>query len=193
MKKYQIIYADPPWNYRNYNYPSAIRGQEKEYSTMTLADIKALPVSQIVDEDALLFLWGCFPILPSVLEVIDAWKFKYYTLAFIWIKTNRIKKTPFWGMGNWTRSNAEPCLLGIKGKPIRISASVHSVVISPLGRHSQKPVEVRNRIIELCGDLPRIELFARKPDNVLFEDESFKGWDVWGNEVESDIELGDNK
>ena len=80
----------------------------------------------------------------------------------------------FWGLGNWTRSNSEICLLAIKGKPKRVSAAVHSVVMTPVQRHSQKPDEVRERIVKLVGDVPRIELFARQ---------SAPGWDCWGNEA----------
>jgi N6-adenosine-specific RNA methylase IME4 len=76
-------------------------------------------------------------------------------------------------MGRWTRSNAEICLIGVKGKPKRLSAGVHSVIESPIERHSKKPDIVREKIIELVGDLPRIELFARN---------STEGWDTWGNE-----------
>lgn len=83
-------------------------------------------------------------------------------------------------MGFWTRANAEICVLAVKGKPKRISAKVHQVIISPIEEHSKKPDETRKRIVELLGDLSKIELFARKKAN---------GWDVWGNEVESDIDL----
>ena len=108
------------------------------------------------------------------MEVIDAWNFEYKACAFTWIKKNKIKPTWFMGMGSWTRANAELCLLATKGKPQRINAGVHSVVDTPIERHSKKPDCVRDRIVELCGDLPRIELFAR---------EKTEGWDAWGNEV----------
>ena len=88
-----------------------------------------------------------------------------------------------------TRSNSEDCLLATNGHPKRRSAKVHQVILSKIKEHSEKPIEARKRIVELMGDLPRIELFARKPDNVLFEDDSWEGWDVWGNECNSDIEL----
>ena len=80
----------------------------------------------------------------------------------------------------WTRGNAEICLLAIKGKPHRNSNRVHQFLISPIRGHSQKPEEAREKIVELMGDLPRVELFAR---------EKTEGWDAWGNEVESDIEI----
>ena len=86
----------------------------------------------------------------------------------------------FFGLGNWTRSNAEICLLATRGKPKRQSARIHQLIISPVQSHSQKPQEVREKIVELLGDLPRIELFAR---------EKTDGWDVWGNEVECDIDM----
>ena len=83
-------------------------------------------------------------------------------------------------MGWWTRSNPEFCLLGTKGKPQRVSASVHSIVDDPVGEHSRKPDSVREKIVELCGDLPRVELFARQ---------KISGWSCWGNEIENDIDL----
>ena len=112
--------------------------------------------------------------MKEALKVIEAWGFTYKSIAFQWVKQNRSGKGYFFGLGRWTRGNTEPCLLAVKGKPKRISASVGQLVFSPLRRHSQKPDEVRDRIVELMGDLPRIELFAR---------ETAPGWDSWGNEV----------
>lgn len=112
--------------------------------------------------------------LREALEVIEAWGFTYKTVAFNWVKQNKNGASLFWGLGNWTRSNSEICLLAVKGKPKRVSAGVHSVILSPIQQHSRKPAEARDRIVELMGDLPRIELFAR---------EAAPGWDSWGNEV----------
>ena len=114
------------------------------------------------------------PKLDEVFALISAWGFEYKTCAFTWVKRNKIAPTWFWGMGRWTRANAELCLLATKGSPKRVSAGVHSIIDTPIGKHSAKPAIVRDRIVELCGDLPRIELFAR--DRV-------SGWDAWGNEV----------
>lgn len=119
-------------------------------------------------------MWATFPMLQEALDLIEAWGFTYKTIAFNWVKQNKSGNGIFWGLGNWTRSNSEICLLAVKGKPKRISAGVHSVVLSPIQRHSQKPDEVRQRIVELMGDLPRIELFARS---------GAEGWDCWGNEA----------
>ena len=112
--------------------------------------------------------------LREALKVIEAWGFTYKSIAFQWVKQNRSGNGYFFGLGRWTRGNTEPCLLAVKGKPKRISAGVGQLVFSPLRKHSQKPDEVRDRIVELMGDLPRIELFAR---------ETAPGWDSWGNEV----------
>lgn len=171
--KYKIIYADPPWNYKD-KCKSGNRGAEFKYPCMTLEDIKALPVQAISDDDCVLFLWVTFPQLQEGLDVIKAWGFTYKTVAFNWVKRNKKSPTWFMGMGNWTRSNSEICLLAVKGKPKRISASVHSVLDGPIEQHSKKPNETRIRIVKLLGDLPRIELFARQ---------SVEGWDCWGNEI----------
>lgn len=117
--------------------------------------------------------------LKEALDVIEAWGFTYKTVAFNWVKQNKNGAGLFMGLGNWTRSNSEICLLAVRGKPKRVSASVHSVILSPLQQHSQKPGEARDRIVELMGDLPRIELFAR---------ETAPGWDSWGNEVPTPAE-----
>lgn len=175
-KKYSIIYADPPWSYQN---KSTRAAASKHYEVMTLDDIKNMNIGSeegIADENCVLFMWVTFPMLKDAFEVIEAWGFTYKTIAFNWIKQNKKGPGLFMGLGNWTRSNSEICLLAIKGKPKRISASVHSVVLTPIQRHSKKPDEVRDRIVELMGDLPRIELFAR---------ETAPGWDSWGNEAPS--------
>jgi len=172
-KKYQIIYADPPWSY-NDKALAGNRGAACKYPTQDKNWIASLPVSEIADKDCALFLWVTMPQLNICFDVIEKWGFVYKTCAFTWIKTNKKSESWFWGMGSWTRANAELCLLATKGSPKRINAGVHSVVATPIQRHSQKPDEVRQRIVKLMGDLPRIELFAREhPD----------GWAAWGNEV----------
>ena len=113
-------------------------------------------------------------------RVMEAWGFTFKTVAFVWVKQNRKSDPLFWGMGYWTRANAELCLLATRGHPKRAAKDVHQVIISHVEKHSRKPDEVRKRIERLMGDQPRIELFAR---------EKSPGWDVWGNEVDSDIEL----
>ena len=180
MKKYSIIYADPPWAYRTYSKKGQGRSAESHYPTMCIEDIKALPVGELAAKDCALFLWATFPQLPEALRLIHAWGFRYKTVAFVWLKRNRKSPSWFYGMGYWTRSNAEICLLAKRGKPKRRSAGVHQFIISPVEEHSKKPDVTRDKIIELAGDLPRVELFARQ---------KAPGWDVWGNEVDSDLSL----
>jgi len=172
-KKYDIILSDAPWSYRDKALYGNI-GACCKYPVQSLEWIKALPVSSISSDDCALFFWVTMPMLPVSFEVIKVWGFEYKTCAFTWIKKNKKKDSLFWGLGRWTRANPELCLLATKGKPKRVSASVHSVIESPIGRHSEKPAIVRDKIVELMGDLPRVELFAR---------ERVEGWDCWGNEV----------
>lgn len=179
MKKYQVIYADPAWKY-NFGETSS-RFVNKKYTVMSKEDICSLPVNKLSDNNAVLLMWITFPKLDWAFDVIKAWGFEYKTCAFTWIKTNKKSNGLFWGMGYYTRSNAELCLLATKGNPLkRLSHSIHSVITSPIEEHSKKPAIVRNKIVELFGDLSRVELFARQKT---------EGWDVWGNEVESDISL----
>ena len=181
QKKYNIIYADPPWTFRVYSPKGNGRSAAIHYPTMNLEAIKDLPVEQLADRDCTLFLWVTFPNLRESFEVIRSWGFTFKTVAFVWIKQNRKSESLFWGMGYWTRANAEICLLATKGSPKRQSAGVHQVIISHVEEHSKKPAEARERIVKLMGDLPRIELFARQQS---------PGWDVWGNEVESSLDMG---
>lgn len=178
-KKYNIIYADPPWSYQD-KALAGNRGACCKYSVMNQEDIKNLPIKEIADDNCILFMWVTMPKLNECFDVIKAWGFEYKTCAFTWVKRNKKSDSWFWGMGRWTRANAEICLLATKGKPKRISASVHSIIDTPIEGHSKKPDITRNRIIELVGDLPRVELFARQ---------KVSGWDSWGNEVESDLDL----
>ena len=171
-KKYQVIYADPPWSYRD-EASAGNRGACCKYQVQEKDWIDNLPVSTIADDDCILFLWVTAPKLGECWDLIKKWGFEYKTVAFTWVKRNKKAPTWFWGMGSWTRANAEFCLLATRGKPKRISAGVHSIIDSPIGKHSEKPQEVRERIVELCGDLPRIELFARQKT---------EGWDVWGDD-----------
>lgn len=175
-KKYNIIYADPPWRYEVWSRDTGLgRSAENHYPTMILNDIENLPVKNITNKNAVLFLWVTFPCLQQGLRLIEKWGFTYKTCAFTWVKLNKKINTDFVGMGYYTRSNSEICLLATKGKPLqRQSRSVRQLIASKIEKHSKKPDEIRKRIVDLFGDLPRIELFARQyADN----------WDCWGNEV----------
>lgn len=170
-KKYNIIYVDPPWKYEKHKGRGVAEGH---YRTMGVQEICRLPVSSITEKDAALFLWVTFPQMPEAFKVMEAWGFSYRTVAFAWVKQNKSGNGYFFGMGNWTRSNAEICLLGVKGHPRRVSNKVPQLIVSPLGRHSEKPGKAGRRIVELMGGIPRLELFARQET---------PGWDVWGDEV----------
>lgn len=156
------------------------RSAENHYPTMSLEDIKNLPINNLADKNCALFMWTTIPLLKDSFSVLDSWGFEYKSIAFVWIKLNKKSDTLFWGMGHWTRSNAELCILATKGHPKRKSAKVHQVIMSHIQQHSKKPDEARERIIELIGDLPRIELFAREKKD---------GWDSWGDEIECDINM----
>lgn len=178
--KYNIIYADPPWSYSISDSIAGGRGQNTKYRCMRPVDLYSIPVNTLADKDCVLFIWATYPLLSEALYTIKEWGFYYKTNAFTWIKLNTKSKTPFFGMGQWTRRNTELCLLATIGKPKAINHSISELIQSPIEEHSKKPEIVKEKIINLCGDLPRIELFAR---------EKTEGWDSWGNEIESDINL----
>ena len=185
-KRYKIIYADPPWRFLTFSEKGKGKSPENHYDCMSDEDIYNLPVQDIVDHDAILFIWVTYPLIIQGFNTIEAWGFQYKTCAFCWVKTNKrysINQSSFFpednfdsftGLGYWTRANTELCLLATRGKPKRVSKSVRQLIYEPIREHSRKPDSTRDRIVELCGDLPRIELFSRK---------KYEGWDAWGNEV----------
>ena len=174
-KKYEIIYADPPWRFLTYSEKGKGRSAEKHYPTMSKEEIQRLPIEEMTSKDSVLFLWVTAPCFEQGLELIKAWGYEYKTVAFTWLKLNKKNGKLFMGMGYYTRANAEYCLLATKGKVLeRKSRAVSSAVLTPIERHSKKPDVVRERIVELFGDRLRIELFART---------QVQGWDCWGNEV----------
>lgn len=172
--KYNIIYADPPWKYHTWR--DGTGTAEKHYITMKAEDIIGMKdtIKEISDKNCILFLWVTFPNLIEGLKVMHEWGFKYKTCGFNWIKRNKKSDTWFFGMGHWTRANSELCLIGTRGTIKRKSNKVFQIVDTHIEEHSKKPDVVRERIIELVGNLPRIELFARQ---------TVEGWDCWGNEV----------
>ena len=179
LHKYNIIYADPPWEYdHDLENLSDIGGGN--YPSMPLGEIKSLPIKYIANKNCVLFLWVTMPKLREGLEVMEAWGFRYLTCAFTWVKTNSNNMGIYSGLGHWTKPNAELCLLGEIGEMPVYNNCVPQVIFSPMLGHSRKPSEVKDRIVALVGNLPRIELFARH---------KVEGWDTWGNEVPNDIDL----
>ena len=174
IKKYDVIYADPPWTFKTFSNKGKNRSPENHYDVMSLQDICNLPVNKISKDNSVLLMWVTDPLLDKAFKVIEAWGFKYKTVAFTWAKTNRKSKGFFTGLGYWTRGNPEMCLLATKGKPKRISKSVPQLVIEQRREHSRKPDIIYNHIENLLEG-SYIELFARTQRN---------GWDSWGNQTD---------
>jgi N6-adenosine-specific RNA methylase IME4 len=177
-QRFPVIYADPPWPWETWGGAGGkIRSApDNHYGTSPIEEIKALPVAPLAADDAALLLWCTWPhiAIGTHIEVVRAWGFEPKTAAFVWVKqvseTNDKLAT---GMGYFSRSNTEVCLLATKGAPKRLAKDVHQVVLAPVGEHSAKPEEVRRRIERLFAG-PYLELFARRPVD---------GWTVWGNEI----------
>ena len=180
--KYNLIYADPPWMYRD-KCKSGNRGAEFKYPVMKVEDICRLPVWEIASEESCLLAMWWVPTMPSeALEVVKAWGFRLMTMkGFTWHKTNKNKGNSAIGMGHMTRANSEDCLFAVKGRlPKRINASICQHVTAPRTAHSEKPHIIRDNLVSLLGDVPKIELFSR---------ENIQGWDAWGNECINSIEM----
>ena len=181
-RKYEIIYADPPWSYYNDSSASpdctTVKGMRRPpYSVLATAEIKKFPVEQIAADNSILFMWTTDYHLGRCIECMSAWSFTYKTVGFAWQKLNKAGN-PVCFMGAYTmKSGIELCLLGTRGKDAHSLVQKHNIrsrIESQRLDHSRKPDEVKNRIVELLGDRPRIELFARQKTD---------GWDVWGNEL----------
>ena len=178
-KKYNIIYADPAWSFSSKELQKydgkRFTTIEKHYPTVSKDWIKNLPVQDISQNDCALFLWTTDAHMEEAIETINAWKFKYKTIAFVWEKKTKHGKTVA-NLGAWTMKNYEICLLATKGQMLKHKKvnNIYQKVEAERTKHSRKPKEVRDNIERLFGDLPRIELFAR---------DKTEGWDVWGNEV----------
>ena len=178
-KKYQIIYADPPWKFSSKELQKydgvRFTSIEKHYPVQNKDWIKNLPVSSIRADDRAMFLWCTDAHLKEGIETIEAWGFKYVTVAFVWEKLT-VNGNLVANLGAWTMKNCELCLFGTRGSmlPYKQRNNIYQLIKAERTVHSHKPEEARNRIEQLFGDLSRIELFARQKT---------EGWDVWGNEV----------
>lgn len=162
MKKYSIIIADPPWSY-NRNWGGNPANGGITYPTMTISDIYKLPIKQIADKNCALFLWIPHPKLMHASDVMFHWGFDWKTTAFDWTKISKNGK-PRMGLGHYTRSSSELCLLGIKGSMKRHDATVMQSQSFPIDKHSAKPLQIRDEIFRLFGNQPTLELFARDRD-----------------------------
>lgn len=184
-KKYSIIYCDPPWQFNSVKSGGSMKsGAAAHYSVMSLEQLKALDVAALCEKDCVLVMWYVSSQPQEALDLVKAWGFTIKNMnAFIWRKlsTNLI---PHFGMGYWTRGGAECALLAVRGKPKSVCKSIRQVRDEPVGEHSEKPGIFRDDIVKLCGDLPRLEMFARTAP---------AGWDVFGNEVESSVHIDGNE
>jgi N6-adenosine-specific RNA methylase IME4 len=188
-KAYRVIYVDPPWSFATWSHRGEGKGAAQHYPCMKLPDLMKLPVADIAMDDAAMFIWVVQPMLPEALGLIEAWGFKFRTVAFCWVKmpmswagdmqlplVGGPRLEPRLGLGYHTRSGMEQCWLAIRGKGYkRKEQGVEQVLHAPLREHSRKPDEIVRRIERLVGNEPRVELFARGRRH---------GWDSWGNEVD---------
>ena len=182
-QRYDVIYADPPWAFTNAKTGGSMKsGAAAQYPTMTLDEMKALPVNELASDNALLVMWWVGSQPKEAIALLEAWGFELRNMnGFVWNKLTQLNK-PFFGMGFYTRAGSESCIIATKGKFKPVCKSVRAVnhaeaqvqFEARVGRHSEKPKQVRDLIEELAGDVPRVELFARK---------TASGWDAFGNEV----------
>jgi len=199
--KYSIIYLDPPWRYNSRaNHKTRFRGGAcGHYPLMTMAEIAALPIQQIAAANCAVLMWCTFPYLDQQIKLFDHWGFRFRTQFLTWIKLNprgfdlpkddpnyKVGKqyalysdglfhSVFFGVGYYSKSNPEVCLLGMRGQLPTVSDAVSSVILAPRRAHSKKPDEAYQRIEGVFGNVPRIELFARQ---------SARGWDATGNDLD---------
>lgn len=183
-RRWSVFHADPPWQFRTWGESGADRAPEQHYGTMPIEDIMRLPVADVAAESAVLFLWVYQPMLPEAMKLIEAWGFKFKTVAFVWVKTTGVdgQGRLFWdqadcrkGLGYYTRAGTEQVWLATRGKIFsRLDKGVGQTVFAPVREHSRKPDVIPHLITRLTGDIPRLEMFGRveRP-----------GWDVFGNEV----------
>lgn len=195
MAKFEVIYCDPPWEFRTRSQKGKGKSAEQHYPCMKLKDIFELPVKEIAAADCALFLWTTGPHLHNAFKLLEEWHFQYKALAFDWLKLTKnahqnflkiladtgdieeaFERSTFFGNGYYTRANTELCLLATRGKPKRESRKVREPVVTVIGEHSAKPPIVRTRIEELMGSsVNRCELFARTVT---------PGWTCLGNEID---------
>ncbi len=190
QKKYKIIYADPPWKFRNKKTGGYMNsGAASKYRVTSIEDLKKLDVKSITADDAILIMWYVGAMPQEAIDLVKAWGFILKNMnGFVWNKLT-VKGNPFFGMGFYTRAGSESAIIAVKGKGCRLikDHSVRAVITTDgaiidakVSKHSKKPQEFRDAIVNLCGDVPRLEMFARKTQ---------VGWDVFGNEASKSIEI----
>jgi len=181
MKKYSVIYCDPPWEFNSVKTGGSMKsGAAAKYPTMTLEQMKALDVQSLCEKDCVLIMWYVSSQPQEALDLVKSWGFTVKNMnGFIWVKLTKMF-LQFFGMGYWTRAGAECAIIAVKGKPKPVNKAVRQVRLAVIGDHSEKPAEFRQDIEKLFGDVPRLEMFARCAP---------AGWDVFGNQVNGSIEI----
>ena len=170
--KYSVILCDPPWRFTNYSAKGEAKNPNQHYACMSLADIKALPVSQLAAPDCALIMWCTSPLLDQQIDVLKAWGFTYKA-AGAWGKQSKTGNALAFGGGYILRSAAEFFIVGTIGAPKRQSRSIRNLIMAPVREHSRKP-DALHDMVEALYEGPYCELFARA---------SRPGWDVWGNQT----------
>jgi len=186
-KRYNIIYIDPPWRYAKksmqYSTSKSNMAAEKKYGTMSIEDLKKLPIGHLTQDNALIFLWCTVPLIENGFKLLKRWGFTYKTLL-VWKKHN--------GSGYWFRGCLEVLLLAIKGKVKPFRYQKENFYACKGGNHSQKPSYFRTLIEKATKDTfkytLKLEMFARSRDG-MFSNIEYEGWDVYGNEVDDSIDI----
>lgn len=179
---FDLIYIDPPWPFDTYSERGKGKSPERHYNTLSIKDLCALPVGELVGPNGVMFLWATWPRLLAAFQVIHAWGFEYKTSGFVWAKTNKKSQGFFMGTGYYTRANTEPCLLAVKtgGRAPVANRGVKELIVAPVAKHSQKPVEAYDRIEALYPQARKVEVFARTRR---------VGWWALGNEVNEGMDI----
>lgn len=174
-RKYNLIIADPPWEYDTNGYMGSTKNH---YNTMSISEICKLPVEELAAENCALFLWCTAPMMQKAFQVIESWGFTYKTVFFNWIKTCKHKCKPTQRVTGWyTRNAVEYVLVATKGNINQFrdkSLAISSIFEQYSAVHSEKPMYPMQMIVKMYGNLPRVELFARKKTY---------GWDCWGDQI----------
>jgi N6-adenosine-specific RNA methylase IME4 len=181
MKKYNIIYADPAWETKTFKEKKdGLISRELPYIQMSDKQIMELDTKPLLADDAILFMWCIDSRIPILADIMKAWGFTFKCVGFVWAKKAKNTDGFNGGFSSYTKRDCEFCFIGTRGKYMNLKRGINQILIEPKTIHSRKPNEIRKRIVQMCGDLPRLELFAR---------EQREGFDVWGNEVESSVAL----
>lgn len=179
--KYQIVYADPPWKTKTFKEKKdGMISRDLPYPQMSDEEIMDLNVKDVIADDAILFMWCIDSRIHKIADLMESWGFSYKCVGFVWAKKAKTTEGFNGGFSSYTKRDCEFCFIGTRGKYLNLKRSVNQILLEPKEQHSKKPDEIRKRIVELCGDLPRLEMFCRFPAD---------GWDSFGNEIENSIKL----